>query len=334
MLTRREFLQSLAFASLSLALPEPKTVNKPASVPLVGRVLKNNLPIYSEANLKAPSKESFPYDSIVLIRSVLYSRKGIAEWYQISLSQYIPAGWVQLVGNSVNLPQPIPKDGCLGEITTPKAEVYTVLKQRVDRRYFYFENTFWVLALEYDNSGIAWYKLLNEYTRNSFFYVKAFNVRIVSAEELAPLSPNVDPRDKQIEVNLSQQKVRAYESKRPVFEADVSTGLAENFTPVGNYQTNRKRPCRRMPNENNSATSFEFAGVPWVSYISQNGISFHGTYWHANWGYPMSHGCINMKSQDAKWLYRWCNPIVPFDQLYHEEKKGTDVKVVWQWELS
>lgn len=50
-------------------------------------------------------------------------------------------------------------------------------------------------------------------------------------------------------------------------------------------------------------------GVPWVSFFEpETGIAFHGTYWHQNFGVPMSHGCINMKTEEARWLYRWTTP--------------------------
>jgi len=49
--------------------------------------------------------------------------------------------------------------------------------------------------------------------------------------------------------------------------------------------------------------------VPWVSYIeSSTGVAIHGTYWHNNYGVTMSHGCINMLSEDSKWVYRWTTP--------------------------
>jgi lipoprotein-anchoring transpeptidase ErfK/SrfK len=35
------------------------------------------------------------------------------------------------------------------------------------------------------------------------------------------------------------------------------------------------------------------------------GYSLHGTYWHSNFGTPMSHGCVNLSIADAKWLYEW-----------------------------
>jgi lipoprotein-anchoring transpeptidase ErfK/SrfK len=54
---------------------------------------------------------------------------------------------------------------------------------------------------------------------------------------------------------------------------------------------------------------YELPGVPWVSYFEPTtGVAIHGTYWHNNFGVTMSHGCINMRSEDAKWIYRWCTP--------------------------
>ena len=58
-------------------------------------------------------------------------------------------------------------------------------------------------------------------------------------------------------------------------------------------------------------TYYYLPGVPWVQFFGNaqipwsRGYSFHGTYWHNNFGHPMSHGCINMKTPDAKWLYDW-----------------------------
>jgi len=46
-----------------------------------------------------------------------------------------------------------------------------------------------------------------------------------------------------------------------------------------------------------------------------NGVAFHGTHWHQNFGVPMSHGCINMKTEEAKWLYRWLTPVAQTDEM-------------------
>ena len=54
--------------------------------------------------------------------------------------------------------------------------------------------------------------------------------------------------------------------------------------------------------------SFDLPGIPWVSYFTTGGVAFHGTYWHNDYGAPRSHGCVNVTSEDAKWLFRWSMP--------------------------
>jgi len=53
---------------------------------------------------------------------------------------------------------------------------------------------------------------------------------------------------------------------------------------------------------------YELPGVPWTSFFTETGVAFHGTYWHNNFGAPMSRGCINMRVEEAKWLFRWAWP--------------------------
>jgi lipoprotein-anchoring transpeptidase ErfK/SrfK len=154
-------------------------------------------------------------------------------------------------------------------------------------------------------------------------------VHLVTPEEVAPLASNVEPEQKRILVDLRAQCATAFEAEQEVFSAQVSAGLPATFTPLGSFQTNRKRPSRRMVSQTgNPSADYDFPGVPWVSYLTLNGIAFHGAYWHANWGQPMSHGCIEMTPPDAKWLYRWTTPAVPVNERYHEAPSGTHVDVV------
>jgi hypothetical protein len=55
--------------------------------------------------------------------------------------------------------------------------------------------------------------------------------------------------------------------------------------------------------------------VPWCGFFTDKGHAFHGTYWHENFGITMSHGCINMSNEDAKWLFRWSRPTAGFDEI-------------------
>ena len=77
-----------------------------------------------------------------------------------------------------------------------------------------------------------------------------------------------------------------------------------------------------------AANSYDLPGVPWVSYITGSGISFHGTYWHNDFGKPRSHGCINLSPEAARWIYRWTLPAVPFDQTTWIDDYGTPVRVI------
>jgi lipoprotein-anchoring transpeptidase ErfK/SrfK len=100
-------------------------------------------------------------------------------------------------------------------------------------------------------------------------------------------------------------------------------------TPFGNYITSRKRPSRHMASEDlAAANSYDLPGVPWVSYITRSGISFHGTFWHNDFGKPRSHGCINLSPSAASWIYRWTMPVVPFEQRTVEKETGTRVIVL------
>ena len=75
--------------------------------------------------------------------------------------------------------------------------------------------------------------------------------------------------------------------------------------------------------------AYELPGVPWVSYFySLTGVAFHGTYWHDNFGARMSHGCVNMRPEEAHWLFRWTTPVYPNEPgKWHVNGYGTKVVI-------
>ncbi len=120
--------------------------------------------------------------------------------------------------------------------------------------------------------------------------------------------PAVPPRmrtKKLIVVDLSEQTMRAYEDGRLVRKVEVSTGLPETPTVTGQYHIYVKRPAQTM-----SGPNYYLPDVPWVMYFYQ-GYGLHGTYWHDNFGQPMSHGCVNLPTEEAKWLYEWAEIGTP-----------------------
>lgn len=105
--------------------------------------------------------------------------------------------------------------------------------------------------------------------------------------------------EKWIDINLSRQTLTAYEGRTPVFTAVVSTGTSRTPTVVGTFRIYVKYRSTTM-----SGPGYHLTNVPYTMYFYR-GYGIHGTYWHNNFGTPMSHGCVNMRTPDAEWLYNW-----------------------------
>ncbi len=82
-----------------------------------------------------------------------------------------------------------------------------------------------------------------------------------------------------------------------------------------------------MVNEPGNPNVYDLPGVPWVTYITIKG-GFPWRLLACQLGHVMSNGCVNMRADDAKWLYRWSNPHVPIDKFYYEEPDGTRLDIV------
>jgi lipoprotein-anchoring transpeptidase ErfK/SrfK len=102
-----------------------------------------------------------------------------------------------------------------------------------------------------------------------------------------------------IEVVLSSQTLNAYEGDRLARTFTISSGLPRTPTPTGHY-----RIWIKLRYDHMSGPGYSLPKVPYVMYFHR-GYGIHGTYWHDNFGHPMSHGCVNMRTEDAAWLYDW-----------------------------
>jgi lipoprotein-anchoring transpeptidase ErfK/SrfK len=105
--------------------------------------------------------------------------------------------------------------------------------------------------------------------------------------------------EKWIEVVLSQQLLLAHEGERVVYRTLVSTGTASHPTVRGTFRIYVKYRRALM-----QGPGYYLPNVPYVMYFYR-GYGLHGTYWHNNFGHPMSHGCVNLKTAAAAWLYNW-----------------------------
>lgn len=102
-----------------------------------------------------------------------------------------------------------------------------------------------------------------------------------------------------IDINLSQQKLYAFDGSALVNSFLVSTGKSGYATPTGEFHVYGKSRVTTM-----DGPGYYLPGVEWVSWWSGD-YSIHGTYWHHNFGHTMSHGCVNASNADAEWIYNW-----------------------------
>jgi LysM repeat protein len=134
--------------------------------------------------------------------------------------------------------------------------------------------------------------------------------------------------EKWIDVDLSEQRVVAYQGKAPVRSFIVSTGLPGTPTVTGTFRIWAKTPIQDMYGGNRAAgTYYYLEDVQWVQYFFED-YAFHGTWWHTNFGAPASRGCVNMTNEDARWLFEWASPTHTQGGWYISEgSEGTLVVV-------
>ena len=114
--------------------------------------------------------------------------------------------------------------------------------------------------------------------------------------------------EKWIDVDLSEQRVIAWEGTRQVRDFIISSGKDDSPTVKGEFRIWIKTQVQDMYGGDRAASDYYYLkDVKWVQYFYED-YSFHGTYWHDNFGEPMSRGCINMTEEDAKWLFDWAGP--------------------------
>jgi len=119
--------------------------------------------------------------------------------------------------------------------------------------------------------------------------------------------------DKWIEVNLSvPQRLTAWEGNTPVFSSPMSSGLPQYPTPVGTFTVQWKLRYDDMTGGLAGTPEYYYLpDVPYVMYFYTGGYAIHGTYWHSDFGYPRSRGCVNLPIDAAGWLYNWAPPGTP-----------------------
>lgn len=333
--SRRDFLKLGSLGMVGLVF-QPLQSFGDLYPDLSGRVAEMKTTVFDRPSLDGNQVKVYWRDMILPITEVTVGNvepEHNRVWYRVGSEGFVHSGSIQPVKTQLNQPNAdIPFGGTLVEVTVPYTDVHWGPgKNNLFAYRFYYETTHWATALVHDNQGNAWYRILED-KWDLTFYALAKHLRVIPHEELTPLSPDVPSGEKRLEVRLREQLAIAYERDKPVFMARIASGAEFSngrfLTPIGRHETYHKRPSRHMAAGDLASNGYDLPGVPWICYITEKGVAFHGTYWHNDFGRPRSHGCINLTPTAAKWIYRWTLPAVPPDEEKVYKKFGTRVDVV------
>jgi len=343
-LSRRDFLKFSTLASAGLIIDfrigsegALLTQLEQANSSSLGRIFKDDTASYSDPSASAKQIALHKHNDVLNLKDAVIIRtdNNVRElWYRLDDKSFILSHDIQPVKNQLNAPQnEIPTAGLLAEVTVPFTDAWnSSTNGKKSNQVFYYGSTHWVYGLGQDEQKNSYY-LVKEDRWNYSYYVNATHMRIVQDEELLPISDLVPLDNKRILIDLQTQVMTAYEKNEPIFMSKLASGQLKGnsdlTTPTGEYIISYKRPSRHMAHSDRTgANGDELYGVPWVSYFTDTGIAFHGTYWHNNFTRPRSHGCINLPIPAAQWVYRWTQPVVPPREQKFVSRYGTKVEVI------
>ena len=299
----------------------------------LGRVNNDMLEVKKKPDIDSPTVDKLYEDAVVpwvheVIGKNLYRIN--KRWVEIPQG-YVWAPYLQPVRNLPNLPVKTLPETSLGrgmwaEATIPYVDLVIANPplrspwlKNTTTPHLYYSQVFWIYQVKADSSGQVWYRVNERYGYGDLFWAAAEAFRPLTEAEIQPIHPDVD--EKRVVVDVSHQTIDCYEGKNEVYFARVSTGILNDIngkttdkwaTPLGTRPIWRKMISVHMTG-GTTGGGYDLAGVSWTTLFVGNGVAIHSTFWRNNFGEPMSHGCVNAAPEDAKWIFRWNNPIVAYD---------------------
>jgi len=323
--SRRDFLKFSALGILACGF-SPGRLQKMETPFAIGRVATPLIYVYEQPSFNSERIDSRTRDTLINLLEEVSGLNGPLynpRWYRVD-SGFIHSGHVQRIGfRPPNEPLPfVPSEGLYGEITVPYTRAFYRARGSAWQPLYrlYYESVHWIKGVVEYPDGMVWYRLFDP-KNDSAYYVPAADVRPIAPEEYAPVARDVPRDEKRILISTQDQTLTAYEGDRVVLNTSISSGVPSlepvpddeppTDTPFGSWRITLKMPSRHMGDGRLTSdhTAYELPGVPWAMAFHEDGYALHGSYWHDNFGRRMSHGCVNMRSQDALWLFRWSEPV-------------------------
>jgi len=305
--------------------------------------------IKTEPFPNAPDVRALPEDELIVwLHEVVGGAKSISKRWVETPEGFVYAPDLQPVRNFPNIPMtavPEGKSGFWAEVTVPYVDLYIAngparsgwYKDAITNGFtprLYFGQVVWIDQIMTDEAGRVMYRFNERYGYGDLFWVDATGLYPLTPDDVAPISPDVDPELKKIVVNTTYQTLSAYEGGQEVFFCRVSTGYeSESYrTPAGGYNPHRKLLSIPMGASSTEGRSgYDTPAVGWPFFMNGDGIAIHAAFWHNDFGTRRSHGCVNVCAPDAKWIWRWTTPYVSLDQgeaSLDWPDHGTKVEVV------
>lgn len=147
--------------------------------------------------------------------------------------------------------------------------------------------------------GVLWYQI------NPNEWINSLKTRVVI---LRPTHPEGIQANRWIEIDLFQQTIMAYEDGQLRFATVTTTGMEPFYTQPGVFTIYKKKPLETMQGafEADRSDFYYLEDVPWTMYYDE-ARAIHAAYWRTSYGYPGSHGCVNLSPGDAQWLFQWAD---------------------------
>ena len=361
-LSRRDFIKLAGVGLGALAFNPTRiryldTLSSPKRLPdfpkseIIGRVLEHGVDLRSspvfDVSLNNTISELSADTLVEWNRQVVGRVTGglVNQRYVETPQGYLYSSVVQPTRNLPNMPiteVPPGQPGFWAEVTVPYVELAHEgamqspwLRDHIEFNFpprLYYGQVVWMDQVRMTNGfpEYRWNEDVNGHgygygAYGEFYWADGAAFKVLTEEDAAPISPDVDPNEKKIAVSLDYQTLSCLEGSTEVYFCRISSGLSNVVdpttgqvndklsTPAGNLLTHWKIVSLNMT-AGTFQSGYSTPAVPWTTMISGDGIAIHGAFWHNAFGEKRSHGCINVTPEDAKWIFRWTTPYVSLAQ--------------------